>query len=138
VGETGLELYKFGKVTSIPFPLPNYRPETPYDVICENRNLGVHTLVLLDIKAAENRFMTVNEAITYLLEIESKRDEKAFTEDTLCVGIARIGSDEQLIVSGTASQLKVHDFGKPLHCFIVPGNLHFIEEDMLKNYSVLH
>lgn len=136
VGETGLELYKFGKVTSVTFPMPGFRPETPYDVIRENRDLGVHTLVLLDIKASENKYMTVNEAISYLLEIESSRNENVFTAETICVGIARIGSDDQKIVSGTAGTLKDYDFGKPLHCLIVPGNLHFIEEDMIKNYSV--
>ena len=136
IGETGLELYKFGKTTSVPFPMPNFRPETPYNVLLENKANGLHTLVLLDIKVPENRFMTVNDAIRYLLELESSRKEGAFTPETICIGIARIGSDSQKIVSGTASQLKDYDFGLPLHSLIVPGNLHFIEEDMIKFFSI--
>lgn len=135
VGETGLELYKFGKVTSVPFILPNFRPHTPYDVILENRKSGLHTLVLLDIKFEENRFMTVNEAISYLLEIESERRENIISSEIIGIGIARIGSDSQRIVSGTLEKLKNTDFGAPLHCLIIPGNLHFMEEDMLKFYS---
>ena len=31
VGVIGLQLYKFGKTTSIPFPQPNFMPKTPYE-----------------------------------------------------------------------------------------------------------
>ena len=75
VGITGLQLYKFGKTTSIPYPEENFEPETAYDVIKENKDL--HTLCLLDIKPPE--YMTVNEAIQILLDIEDKRKEKVFT-----------------------------------------------------------
>ena len=27
------------------------------------------------------------------------------------------------------------DFGKPLHCLIIPGKLHFMEEEMLKLFN---
>jgi diphthine synthase len=96
----------------------------------------MHTLLLLDIKANENRYMTVNQAIEYLFKVESERREKVFDSNTLCVGIARIGSPEQKILSGTAEQLFLQDFGKPLHCLIVPGNMHFMEEDMLKVFRI--
>lgn len=135
IGETGLELYKFGKTTSIPFPMKNFRPQTPYDVISENKKMGLHTLVLLDIKLDENRFMTVNQAIDYLLEIENERKENIFKKDTLCIGISKLGSDNQKIISGPSEKLLNINFGEPLHCLIVPGNLHFIEEDMIKFFS---
>jgi len=50
VGITGLEIYKFGKTTSIPYPEDNFKPETAYDAIKSNQKSGLHTLVLLDIK----------------------------------------------------------------------------------------
>ena len=47
IGITGLELYKFGKTTSIPYPEKSFFPETAYDVIKQNQKQGLHTLCLL-------------------------------------------------------------------------------------------
>lgn len=134
IGITGLELYKFGKTTSIPFPQKGFEPETPYNVIKDNKNL--HTLVLLDLKPQEEAFMSVNDAITYLLMVEDKRNENIFTKDTYCIGIARLGKDDCLIKYGKAKDLMKIDFGKPLHCLIVPGKLHFVEEEALDIYKI--
>jgi diphthine synthase len=134
VGITGLELYKFGKTTSIPFPEKGFEPETPYDSMIYNRNL--HTLILLDLRPLEGRFMTVNEAITYMLIIEEKRQEYAFTKDTKCIGIARLGSNEPVIKYGKAKDLMKEDFGKAPHCLIVPGKLHFVEEEALEKFKI--
>lgn len=131
ISETGLQLYKFGKTTSIPFPAENWKPETPYDILKENKKRDAHTLILLDLSPKEDRFMTINEAIRYLLDIEAKRKEKIFQEDTFCIGCARLGSDSPTIISGKAKDLRGADFGAPLHCLIVPGKLHFAEEKAL-------
>jgi diphthine synthase len=135
VADTGLELYKFGKTTSIPYPSENFKPTTAYDVLETNSEKGMHTLMLLDIKKDEERFMTVNEAIQIMLDIEQEKGKKLFTEETVCIGCARLGSDDMMIKVGTAKELKEFDFGGPLHCMIVPRKLHFIEEDMLKLYK---
>jgi diphthine synthase len=133
VGITGLELYKFGKTTSIPFPQKGFEPETPYNVIKSNNNL--HTLVLLDLKPEENAFMTVNDAITYLLIIEEKKDEFIFYKEKKCIGIARLGNNDCIIKYGKVKDLMKFDFGKPPHCLIVPGKLHFMEEEALEKYK---
>jgi len=130
VSLTGLQLYKFGKVTSIPFLESSPDLETPYNVINENKSLGLHTLCLLDLIPKDGKFMTVNEAIDILVKIEGKKKLNVFNKDTLCVGCARLGGDYK-IVAGEAKDLLKVDFGKPLHCLIIPGELHFIEEEML-------
>lgn len=147
VGITGLELYKFGKTTSIVFPHENWMPHTPYDVLRENQKMNLHTLCLLDIKVAEPspedikkginkiqkpRFMKVNEAIDYMLDIEQMRGENVFTKETSCIGCARLGSENPTIIVGKAKELIEKDFGEPLHCLIIPGKLHFIEEEALR------
>jgi diphthine synthase len=134
ISATGLQLYKFGKTTSIPFPTDKWKPETPYDILKENRKNDTHTLVLLDLSPKDNHFMTVNEAIQYLLDIEAKRKENVFTENTFCVGCARLGSAGQTIISGKAKSLLAADFGAPLHCLIVPAKLHFIEETAINSW----
>ncbi|MBI2658208.1 diphthine synthase [Candidatus Woesearchaeota archaeon] len=129
VGATGLQVYKFGKTTSI--PLENENIEAPYDVLKDNSSLGLHTLFLLDLNPDEEKFLSVNDAIRYLLKAELKRNERAFSEKTICVGCARIGSENQIIKAGAAKDLLKFDFGKPVHCLIVPGKMHFMEEEGL-------
>ena len=133
VGITGLQVYKFGKTTSV--PLENENIETPYDVLKDNLSLGMHTLFLLDLKPDDDKFMSINDAIRYLLKVELKRNEKIFAEKTLCVGCARVGSENQIIKASTARDLLKFDFGKPVHCLIVPAKLHFMEEESLKIYK---
>ncbi len=134
IGITGLQLYKFGKVTSI--PLENDNVEAPYDVLKGNLSLRLHTLFLLDLKPDDGKFMTVNDAIRYLLKVELKRNEKVFTEKNPCIGCASIGSESQLIKFGAAKELLKFDFGKHVHCLIVPGKLHFMEEEALGMYRI--
>ncbi len=56
--------------------------------------------------------------------------------DTVCVGLARVGAEDQIVVSGTMSELLHIDFGKPLHSLVVSGHLHPSEQDMMKYFSV--
>ncbi len=135
VGITGLQIYKFGKTTSIPYPEKSFRPETSYEIIRQNKILGLHTLLLLDLKPEQGRFMTVAEAIEILLDIESRKKQGVFTENAFCVGCARIGGEDFVVKAGTAAELRGCDFGKAPHCLIVPGELHFVEEDALKMWA---
>lgn len=135
VAITGLQLYKFGRVGSIPFSEGNWLPETHYDVLRENISSGLHTLLLFDLRPDSGRFMTVCEAIDALLEIESRRKEKIFTGETMCVGCARLGSDSPVIRYGPAGKVAAYDFGDAPHCLVIPGRLHFKEEEALKTYQ---
>ena len=53
VGACGLQLYNFGQAVSLVFFTDSWRPDSFYDRITENSRLGMHTLVLLDIKVKE-------------------------------------------------------------------------------------
>ena len=133
IGITGLQVYKFGKTTSIPFD--NENVETPYDALKDNIKMGMHTLFLLDLRPNEHKFMSVNDAIRYLLKIEIRRGERVFTDKTLCIGCARIGSDSFKIKKGSANELLKEDFGNPVQCLVVPGKLHFLEEEALEMWK---
>ncbi len=133
VGITGLQLYKFGRTTSIPFP-ENGSAEAAYDAVKQNMSSRMHTLVLLDLEPAKDRFMTIKDAISILNSAEEKRKEQVFTEDTLIVGCARLGSDDAFIKAGKAGELGEVHFGKPPYCIIVPSELHFMEEESLERF----
>lgn len=133
VGVTGLQLYNFGKTTSIPFE--NQNIETPYDVLALNQKNNLHTLFILDLKPDSNDSLSVTDAIRYLLKVELKRNEKVFTDNTLCIGCAKLGSLDQIIRAGKAKELLQYLFKDGMHCLIVPAKkLHFMEEEALKLY----
>jgi len=129
IGLSGLHNYKFGKTVTIPFP--ENASETPYNVIAQNKKLGLHTLCLLDLKADEKRFLNVKEALSMLLEIEQKKKKRVVTPNTFAVGVARAGSDSPVLKAEHVRQLLKFDFGEPPHCLIFLGQLHFMEAEAL-------
>lgn len=129
IGLSGMHNYKFGKTVTIPFP--ENSSETPYNVIAQNKKLGLHTLCLLDIKTDEKRFLSINEALKLLLEIEQKRNEGIVTPDTVAVGVARAGSAAPTLKADFVKDLVKHGFGDPPQSLIVPGDLHFTEAEAL-------
>jgi diphthine synthase len=129
IGLSGLHNYKFGKTVTIPFP-DNFS-ETPYNVIAQNKQLGLHTLCLLDLKADENRYLTVNQALTMMQQIETKRKEGVVTDDAIAVGVARAGSKQPTLKADFISDLRNFDFGHPPMTLIFTGQLHFMEAEAL-------
>jgi diphthine synthase len=130
MGLSGLQNYKFGKSVTIPFP-DETPSETPYDVIAQNRKLGLHTLCLLDIKAEEKRYLSICESLDSLLKVEEKRKKGIVTTDTLVVGIARAGSNNPMVKADFVKKLLDYDFGEPPYSIIFPGELHFMEAEAL-------
>jgi len=130
-GLLGLQNYKFGRTTTLAFPEKEYFPTSPYQIIKGNKLMGLHTLVLLDIQAEKERYMTANEGIALLLEMEKKLGENVFTEDSMVCIVARAGSSNPTVVANKIDVLKDRDFGPPLHTLVVPGNLHFMEVEAL-------
>jgi diphthine synthase len=131
-GLLGLQHYKFGRTTTLPFPSEGYSPTSPYEVVSENFGRGLHTLVLLDIDADNDRFMTANEGLELLLDMSGRVDRKAFTGDSLACVVARAGSPDAVVRAGRARDLVPLTFGRPLHTIVVPGDLHFMEAEALE------
>jgi diphthine synthase len=123
VGITGLELYKFGKVTSIPFK--NENVISPIVVLKQNEKNLLHTLFLLDLDPIKNKYMTIAEAAEFLLR-------NKIAGDTLCIGCAALGSEEPEIKAENLDNIKLHKFTKFPQCLIVPSELHFIEKEALE------
>ena len=130
-GISGLQNYKYGKTVTIPFSEHGFVSETPYNVIQENKKMGLHTMCYLDIKAEEARYLTVNEGLKVLLELEKQKKEQVVTSRTLVIGVARAGSYEPTVKAGYLEDLMNHDFGAPPHTLIFPGKLHFMEAEAL-------
>ena len=154
VGITGLSLYRFGETVSIPFFTEKWRPYSFYEKICFNYIHNFHTLVLLDIKVKEiseenlikgnkiyekPKFMSVNEGLNELIEASEKCEKEEYRGviglESLCFGLARIGSETQVIKCGKIKEVLHMDFGMPLHSIVICGKTLFsIEKEVFQFY----
>jgi diphthamide biosynthesis methyltransferase len=50
------------------------------------------------------------------------------------IGVARIGSEDQLVVSAKLGKLQNQDFGRTPHSLVIPGRLHFMEVESLRAF----
>ncbi|MDB2263233.1 diphthine synthase [Halorubrum ezzemoulense] len=131
---TGLQNYRFGKATTLPFPYAHGGDDVPGSVvetIEANRERGLHTVVYLDIKVGtgpagpdpdHEEYMTADVAAGLLAE------EWA---DELAVVVARAGSPDAVVAADRLSALADREFGDPLHLLVIPGDLHHVEADAL-------
>ena len=129
-----------------------WKPSSFYDRVKENRSIGLHTLILLDIKVKEPtleslargkpvyeppRYMTAAQCASQMLTTEEDRMENVYGCESLAVAVARLGSNDQRIVAGTLAQISAVDMGKPLHSLILLGNrVHDLEKDFIRKFAV--
>ena len=140
-GLCGLQNYRFGRSTTIPFPYlargNRIVPQTPYQVLLENRERNLHTMLFLDIQMdPAERFMTANEGASLLMEMEANAIESGL-ERAIAVGIARAGSPDATVKADLLFRLQGYDFGGPLHILIIPAKLHFMEKESLQTLADL-
>ena len=122
VAETGLQLYKFGKTGSIAKWQKSFRPDSFYDIIKGNLIYEAHTLLLIDIG------LSVQEALGYLETIAKARDPQML--DRTIIICEKLGTDKRKFVKGKISSLMNKKFKLPA-CIVIPGKLHFMEEEAL-------
>ena len=136
IGEVGLHMYKFGTTITIPYleKVGGKLPFSAYDRLRDNKERGLHTLMLLDIDMEKKKIMTANEGMKTFLEMESARGENVFTEYIDVIVFARANSVKPVIVYGKVIELVDRDFGEPPMCIIVPGSLHFTEREYLEMF----
>jgi diphthine methyl ester synthase len=154
IGSAGLQLYNFGQTVSMVFFTDNWRPASFYDRVKENRDIGLHTLMLLDIKVKEQslenmargrrifeppRYMTVGQCASQMLEVEEDRKQGVCGPDCLAIGAARVGGKDEKYVAGTLQELTEQDevLGAPLHSLILLGRRsHELERDYVREFAV--
>jgi diphthine synthase len=134
-GFLGLMPYRFGRTVSLPFPAAGFEPRSPVEQIGANRARELHTLLLLDLRPDEGRFLTAGEALAILRE----RDPAAAVigDETPVAVAARVGRDDAAGFFGPFARLRGHHFGAPMHAVVVPAaTLHFEEAAALERYRV--
>lgn len=145
IGETGLQPYKFGKmVTLMNDPMSSI---TVYNTIYDNLSLGLHTLILTEYNnddgidnftSSSNPFyLSPKKVFDLLLEREAEIKLANLSPKTFAIVASKIGGDNSQILSGNIDTLSRLEYEGGPNSVIIPGNLHFIEEDSVRNLTKL-
>jgi len=146
---TGLQNYRFGKATTLPFSHAGVDgvPDSVLATIEDNRERGLHTLAYLDIavdrgrpgERGENRDEDGNgdgDASPYMTaDVAASLLADAWEPDALGVAVCQAGSPDPVVAADRLAALAERSFGDPLHLLVLPGNLHHIEREALAAFG---
>jgi len=123
VAQTGLQLYKFGKITSMPqWDIgKNFVPDSFIQVIKENISINAHSLILIDIG------MNFNEALRQL-KFSAKKNNLELGKLIVCQAL---GTKRKKIDYKHVDEFENENIRRP-YCIIIPAKLHFMEKDILE------
>jgi diphthine synthase len=128
--ESGLHYYKFaGAITFTRESVSHY--QEVYRRVHTNLLAGQHTLILLEYDTDAKRGVEPGFVFEKLLEAERNFKRLVVTEETFVLVLSRLGMPGQDMRGGAMGSLRAADFGASPHCIIVPGKLHFTEEEAL-------
>ncbi len=119
IAETGLNVYKFGRTVTLP---EDASPQSVVDYIGKNDEIGLHTLILLDINYEAGK---ASEKLIDLDEELAERD---------AVVLERANDSSQNISAGKLENFVEKDLGEPPHCIIIVGDTSHKEEEFLEAY----
>lgn len=120
-GICGLDEYRFGRTTTFVFQQEGYEPLSTFDVIMQNKKMGLHTHCLFDLHPEKQRFMSVEEAIQFLERAASARE--ASLHNWIGVGLAGLGSPRAHIRAGHLNELKKEKWNIFPQSLIICGEL---------------
>ncbi len=145
VSLSGLQSYRFGRQVTIPFSVGEYLPTSPLQMIRDNRDSGLHTLVLLDLDPTgmgveEPRPMAPDEAVA-MLERMSERSEDSMDNEAIRewsgMLLSDLGTEEERVVSGSLDELARIETGH-VHAFILPAGFSGMEEAAFERRRLPH
>jgi diphthine synthase len=125
VAETGLQLYKFGKISSIPQWEENHRPDSFAEIIKQNQSIEAHTLLLIDIG------LDFPGAIKQLKEA-CKNHSVKIKDLIICQAL---GTVQRRIYYGSLEEMESRRGVRRPYCLVVPGKLHFLEKEVLDGFK---
>lgn len=121
VAETGLQLYKFGKIASMPAWKKSYEPDSFMEIVHENQSMKAHTLILIDIG------LEFSDAIKQL-KIAAKNHNIKLKKIIVCQALGT--KHRKIMYRGIEEFEKFSGVKKP-YCIIIPSKLHFVENEFL-------
>lgn len=124
VAETGLQLYKFGKVASMPAWKKSFRPTSFMEIVKQNQSIDAHSLILIDIG------LDFQDALEQLKEASKELSIK-IKRIILC---QTLGTNNSKIFYKKLEDFEEFTGVRKPYCLIIPGKLHHVEEEFLNNF----
>jgi len=133
IGESGLDIYKFGPTATIPRVSEKYKPTSFINVIRKNLENKQHTLVLFDVTEEKGISIGAPEAIPTLLEA----GKGVVDQDTLVIFMADIGRKEQQIVYASLKEIAELSKNGNIRstCLAIPSEMSFAEKRAVETHS---
>lgn len=124
--KTGLQTYRFGKITTLVYP-KYFKPFSTIEFIHENLRRNLHTLVLLELRVEESIAMSIADAVSILKDL----DERRILANRLAFGLARLGWSDEKICVDHLYELGNHSYPPPPHSIIVVAKPDPVEEEII-------
>lgn len=125
IAETGLQIYKFGKIASMPKWAKSFQPTSFMEIIKQNQRINAHSLLLIDIG------LELKEALNEL-KIAAQQEKVCLDKIVIC---SSLGSNNSKILYGKIEDLINLEIEKP-YCIILHSELHFLEKEILEEFEV--
>jgi len=119
IAETGLNVYRFGRTVTLP---EKGKPESIVEYIEKNDEIGLHSLILLDIN------LEADKAAGKIL------DMKPEFADRETIVLERANLENQEISVMELEKVANSEFGEPPHSLILPGEKSHKEEEFLAKF----
>jgi diphthine synthase len=133
IGESGLDIYKFGPTATIPRVSEKYKPTSFINVITKNLGNKQHTLILFDVTEEKGISIGVSEAIPTLLEA----GKGTVSQDTKAVFMADIGRKAQQITYASLKEMAELSKNSSIRsaCIVLPSDMSFAEKRAVESHS---
>lgn len=125
VAETGLQLYKFGKTTSMPAWKRSYEPDSFMEIVQQNLSMRAHSLILCDIG------LDFQDALRQL-EKSAKIHKIPLKKIVVC---QTLGTKKSKIFYKDIKEFREFTGVRNPFSIIIPSKLHFMEKEVLEGYS---
>lgn len=136
-GAVGLQSYRFGRQVTLAYPYGEYLATSPFELILENLQRDLHSLVLLDLDPTgmgvdEQKPMSPDVAVDVLRRSANKIGEDI--EQWKIVLCSDMGRPKQRIFYGTLDEIKSINDGE-IHCIVIHGRLDELEAEALARWN---
>lgn len=124
-GRTGLSAYRSGSVVSIPDFGNEYLPASPYEKILRNISMGLHTILLVDLKEGIN---TDSKRLKQILMLIRNKYSLEDIMDRIVFSVERAGWRDEAVHIGLIGDILEKTLNSP-YCLVLPGKLDSNEKE---------
>lgn len=125
VAETGLQLYKFGKIASMPAWKKSFEPTSFMKIVQQNMSQEAHSLILVDIG------LKFKDALKQLKKA-AKEFDIPLKKLVICQAM---GTKNRKILYRSIEEMNKYDGVKLPYCIILPSKMHFVEQQVLESFG---